>query len=401
MTCEVLEVFGPVISQLHITLNKRWCKRKSSMKWNEILPSSLVSISQANNILFLWAAGMLGQVTVGCNAYLVLACGSPYEMLWWCTSCSLICFCLPMIYDVFLPAEIHYIHTCRTYIPCLTHHYSAKHSMLYIPCHAYHAIDTSTMLDIPCYTYHAFHTFQHIRCHKYHSTHTRLLDTCHPTQAMPHIPCHTYHAIHTMPYIHTYTPHTDICAYLRAYMRMYFCAYWHIAPMLLQRCCSKHDCLQIAIPWSFIWNWHCLGWAVSKTNEDTSSWFWGSLDLFLFVFFTFPLSINIHCLMRSLIHPSCSNVRSNGCSYEWFDTGMHPPTLCEGEGHLTKVFCIAEHRKISFSMVQPYIFVAFHQCPDSIVSCSSFEGQLVNKALPKNRIDPTVLLPMVWSVGWY
>lgn len=98
--------------------------------------------------------------------------------------------------------------------------------------------------------------------------------------------------------------------------------------------------------------------------------------------------------MRSLIHPSCSNVRSNGCSYEWFDTGMHPPTLCEGEGHLTKVFCIAEHRKISFSMVQPYIFVAFHQCPNSIASCSSFEGQLVNKALPKNRIDPTVLLPM-------
>ena len=51
------------------------------MKWNEILHSSLVSFSQANNILFLWAAGMLGQVTVGCNAYLVLACGSPYEML--------------------------------------------------------------------------------------------------------------------------------------------------------------------------------------------------------------------------------------------------------------------------------------------------------------------------------
>ena len=244
------------------------------MKWYEILPSSLVSISQANNILFLWAAGMLGQVTVGCNAYLVLACGPPYETLWWCTSCSLICF------------------FCQWFMMC----FCLQRFITYIPAaHTYHAIHTITVPNIACYTYHAMHTMPCIPCHRY-----------------------KYHATHTMPFI------------------------------LFQ------SCLQIAIPWSFIWNYHCLGWtwAVSKTNKDTSSWFWGSLVFFC----PFPLSINIHCLMRSLIHPSCSNVRSNGCSYEWFDTGMHPPTLCEGEGHLTKVFCIAEHRKISFSLVQPYFF---------------------------------------------
>ena len=76
--------------------------------------------------------------------------------------------------------------------------------------------------------------------------------------------------------------------------------------------------------------------------------------------------------MRSLIHPSCSNVRSNGCSYEWFDTGMHPPTLCEGEGHLTKRFCIAEHGKISYSMVQPFNHIVFRFSSMPKFNCKLF-----------------------------
>ena len=110
------------------------------------------------------------------------------------------------------------------------------------------------MSCIPCHTYFATHTMLHIQCHThtlcrtFHATNTKrdILDTCHPTHAMPHIPCHTYHAIHTMPYIHTgkpkhkqthihtYTPHTDIQTYMHTYVHTCVCTFVHIAPMLLQ-----------------------------------------------------------------------------------------------------------------------------------------------------------------------
>lgn len=111
-----------------------------------------------------------------------------------------------------------------------------------------------TMPNIPCYTYNATHThyaMPHIPCHKYHATHTRHLPShaCDATHTMPHIPCHTYTQanLHTKTdahtHIHTTYRHTDIHAYLSAYMRMYFCAYCtNVVAMLLRQTWLLANC---------------------------------------------------------------------------------------------------------------------------------------------------------------
>lgn len=201
----------------------------------------------------------------------------------------MMCFCM-QIFITYIPAAhtYHAIHTVTVpNIACHACH--AIHTMPCIQCHRYKYYATHTMLHIP-----RRHTLAHIPCRKYHSTHTRLLDTCHPTHAMPHIPCHTYHAIHTMPYIHTYkqthiptyTPHTDICAYLRAYMRMYFwCILTYctnvVATLLQTWLLANCNTLELHLKLTLSW----VTWAVSKTNKDTSSWFWGSLVFFCFIHF--------------------------------------------------------------------------------------------------------------------
>lgn len=124
-----------------------------------------------------------------------------------------------------------------TYIPVAST-YIAIHTitMPNIACHAYHAIHT--LLHIPCYIYNATHTHT-----KYHATHTRHLPshTCDATHTMPYIPCHTYTQanLHTKTdahtHIHTTYRHTDIHAYLSAYMRMYFCAY---CTNVVASCCN-------------------------------------------------------------------------------------------------------------------------------------------------------------------
>ena len=165
-------------------------------------------------------------------------------------------------------------------------------------------------------------------------------------------------------------------------MRMYFCAY---CTNVVASCCNvftanmtacKLQCLHktLRLGASFETNieFIVLGepeWCQKRTKIPLRDF---EEALIFLNMFPFPSSINIHCLMRSLIHPSCSNVRSNGCSYEWFDTGMHPPTLCEGEGHLTKRFCIAEHGKISYSMVQPFNHIVFRFSSMPKFNCKLF-----------------------------